>query len=124
MISYYNYKNLVVWQKAMALVALIYQISANFPDDEKFGLISQIRRAAVSIPSNIAEGYGRENDKEFNQFLKIALGSISEVETQILIAEMLGFCNSETQEDISSKLNEIKNMVHALRNKIRDNCKA
>lgn len=88
-----RYQQLVVWQKAMELVAEIYRVSATFPDTEKFGLTSQMRRAAVSLPSNIAEGAGRGTDKEFSHFLKIARGSLFELETQIEIATRLGFIN-------------------------------
>jgi four helix bundle protein len=77
-----NHKDLDVWKKSMNLVVLIYDITSKFPSDERFGLTSQMRRAAVSIPSNIAEGAARKGDKEFIQFLMIALGSLSEVETQ------------------------------------------
>jgi four helix bundle protein len=77
-----NHKDLDVWKKSMNLVVLIYDITSKFPSDERFGLTSQMRRAAVSIPSNIAEGAARKGDKEFIQFLMIALGSLSELETQ------------------------------------------
>ena len=82
-----SYRDLVVWQKAMELVAEIYQRTRAFPMDEMFGLVSQMRRAAVSIPSNIAEGYGRASTGEYKQFLGHARGSLWEVETQILIAK-------------------------------------
>jgi four helix bundle protein len=77
-----DHKDLDVWKKSMALVVLIYDITSKFSSDERFGLTSQMRRAAVSIPSNIAEGAARKGDKEFIQFLMIALGSLSELETQ------------------------------------------
>ena len=86
-----THKNLEVWNDSMDLVELIYQSSRNFPDDEKFVLVPQIRRAAVSIPSNIAEGYARNSRKYLIQFLYISLGSLSELETQILISKRLKF---------------------------------
>lgn len=86
-----NYRNLLVWQKAIALVVRIYEVTRSFPTDERFGLISQLRRAAVSVPSNIAEGQSRLTTGEFRQFLGIAKGSLAEIDTQLVIAENLGF---------------------------------
>ena len=86
-----TYKDLVVWQKSITLVVEIYAITALFPSEEKFGLVSQMRRAAVSIPSNIAEGYARKNRKENAQFINIAFGSGAELETQIIIAKRVNF---------------------------------
>jgi four helix bundle protein len=86
-----NFRNLIVWEKSMALVAEIYKITENFPNEEKFGLISQMRRAAISIPSNIAEGCERETNKDFANFLIISKSSAAELETQILLAENLKF---------------------------------
>ena len=85
-----RYQQLVVWRKAMQLVTEVYRVTGGFPDTEKFGLVSQMRRAAVSLPSNIAEGAGRGTDKEFSRFLQIARGSLFELETQIEIATRLG----------------------------------
>ncbi len=82
----HNYKQLIVWQNAVELSVFIYQLTKAFPAEEKFGLVSQIRRAAVSVASNIAEGAGRNSDGEFIQFLGIAAGSLNELETQIIIA--------------------------------------
>jgi len=81
-----KYQQLIVWQKAMLLVSEIYRLTQGFPDNEKFGLTSQLRRAAVSVPSNIAEGSGRGSDKDFCRFLYQARGSLTEIETQLLIA--------------------------------------
>jgi four helix bundle protein len=86
-----NHKNLEVWKKSMDLVESVYQLTNNFPDTEKFGLTNQIRRAVVSIPSNIAEGAGRKSDKELIQFVHIAIGSLAEVETQYLISLRLKY---------------------------------
>jgi S23 ribosomal protein. len=107
-----SHKDLDVWKKSMEMVAYIYRLTRQFPSDEQFGLTSQIRRSAVSIPSNIAEGAARNSDKEFKQFLYIALGSASEVETQILLAEKLGFLESAGtfQNDIS----DIRKMLTGL----------
>ena len=86
-----SHKDLKVWQEAMNLVVVIYEISENFPSKEIYGLTSQLRRASISVPSNIAEGAGRKGKKEFARFLYIALGSLSEVETQYLLSVRLGF---------------------------------
>lgn len=103
-----NHKDLDVWKKGMNLVETIYQLTNNFPDSEKFGLTNQIRRAVVSIPSNIAEGSGRKSDKELIQFLHIALGSLAEVETQYLIAVRLKYVvKNEVLENELISLNKL-----------------
>ncbi len=89
-----HYRELIAWQKAMDLVVCVYELTKTFPDDERFGLVSQVRRAAVSIPSNIAEGQSRNSKGEFIQFLGIARGSTAEVTTQLLIAQRLGYLNN------------------------------
>jgi len=109
-----NHKDLDVWKKSMDLVEDIYTFTKSFPDDEKFGLTNQIRRAIVSVPSNIAEGAARKGDKEFIQFLYIALGSLSEVETQYLIAIRLKY--TIENKEIEHKINEVKRMIVGLRN--------
>ncbi|PJC23120.1 four helix bundle protein [candidate division WWE3 bacterium CG_4_9_14_0_2_um_filter_48_10] len=85
----HSYKELVVWQKSIALVKVIYELTKNFPRSEQFGVVSQMRRAAVSIPSNIAEGYGRKSSKEYKQFYSIAYGSALELDTQLIICREL-----------------------------------
>ncbi|MCO8123310.1 four helix bundle protein [Stieleria sp. TO1_6] len=92
-----HYRELIAWQKAMALVTHIYSITKGFPGDERFGLTSQMRRCAVSIRSNIAEGQARNTTGEFKQFIGIARGSVAELTTQILIAEQLGFLSAPKQ---------------------------
>lgn len=91
-----TFKDLKVWQKGMELVKEIYNITGTFPKDEQYGLTSQMRRAAISIPSNIAEGFRRRYAKEHKQFLSIALGSAAELETQVLIAKDLGYIKDES----------------------------
>ena len=93
-----------VWQEAMALVRRVYEVSASFPADEKFGLITQIRRSAVSVPSNIAEGAARGSRREFSQFLVIARGSLSELETQLRIARDLGYTDTSDMLDEVEKI--------------------
>lgn len=100
-----THKELDIWRMSIDFVVNIYKLTKDFPSEEKFGLISQMRRAAVSIPSNIAEGAGRKSNKENIHFLYIALGSIAELDTQLIVAEKLGLC--DTQNEIQ-KLNIIK----------------
>lgn len=109
-----NHKDLEVWIKSMDLVEDVYALSKFFPNDEKFGLTNQIRRASVSVPSNISEGAARKSDKEFIQFLYIALGSLSELETQYLIAVRLKYIIENIE--IENKINEVKRMIVGLRN--------
>lgn len=86
-----SYRDLIAWQKAIQLCKRVYQLSAGFPDSERFGLVSQVRRAAVSVPSNIAEGYGRRRTQDYLRFLDMARGSLAEVDTQLVLARELGF---------------------------------
>lgn len=112
-----DHKDLDVWKKGVELVELIYQVSSSFPDDERFGLISQIRRSAISIPSNIAEGSARKSTKELLHFISIALGSLSELETQYLIAVSLGFTSENSK--IMNLLTDEKKLLLGYRNHIR-----
>ncbi len=109
-----SYKNLIVWQKAVELVTAVYEITRSFPPSELYGLMSQLRRAAVSIPSNIAEGQGRATKGEFLQFLCHARGSIFEVETQLVIAAKLGYISNETEERLNSKTTEVARILNGL----------
>ncbi|MDD4290129.1 MAG: four helix bundle protein [Patescibacteria group bacterium] len=109
-----SYKDLIVWQKAMDLVVAIYKMTENFPKSELFGITSQIRRSAVSIPSNISEGKMRLSDGEFRQFLKIAYASASELETQIEISKRLQFCNIQEFKVIDELLLGILKMLNRL----------
>jgi len=109
-----EHKNLDVWKKSMDLVESIYKVTQAFPDSEKFGLTNQMRRAAVSIPSNIAEGSARKGDKELIQFLYIALGSIAELETQYSIAIRLQFVNKD--ENREETMLNVKKMLLGFKN--------
>lgn len=109
-----NYKELKVWQKSMDLAEKVYQLTKSFPDQEKFGLISQLRRCAVSIPSNIAEGAGRNSNKEFRNFLGIANGSANELNTQLLIAVRIGYVKEEQLKEIFSLLSEVQKIIFVL----------
>ena len=114
----HDYKKLDVWSKAMELASQIYQLTESFPDTEKFGLISQMRRSGVSIPSNIAEGAGRNSNKEFNNFLSIALGSAFELETQLLLSAKLGLVNTKDIDNILLELESVSKMIHSLKKRI------
>jgi len=111
--------DLKAWQEAMSLVKMIYESTNSFPAEENFGLKSQIRRAAVSIPSNIAEGAARTGSKEFLQFLSISRGSLSEVETQLLIAKDLGYLKNP--DHVLEQINKIFALLGGLINSIRKN---
>jgi four helix bundle protein len=110
----HNIKELKIWQKAMDLAIKVYEISGKFPVDERFGLISQTRRCAVSVPSNIAEGAGRNTKGEFKQFLGIANGSSYELQTQMVIAERLGLLNEKDCNIILDHIDEIQKMNYKL----------
>ena len=113
-----SYKDLVVWQKGIELAKLIYKVTAQFPGEEKFGLVSQMRRAAVSIPSNIAEGQARHTTGEFIQFISHGEGSVAELETQIILAVELKFCAKNAVLSACELLDEIRRMLNGLRRKL------
>ncbi len=106
-----TFKELEVWQRSIKLTTKVYQLSSSFPNEEKFGIISQIRRASVSIAANIAEGQGRNNPKEFRQFLGIAKGSLSELETLIIITLELGFASKDLSQELTEEINVIHRML-------------
>jgi four helix bundle protein len=109
-----SYKDLHAWQKAMDLVTAIYSTTANFPSEERFGLTSQLRRAAVSIPSNIAEGQGRLSEKESRYFLGQARGSLMEVETQLQIANNLGYIDAAQIKGLLNNCAEVGKILNGL----------
>ena len=109
-----SYRDLVAWQKAMDLVTAVYQITASFPKEELYGLISQLRRAAVSVPSNIAEGQGRRGRAEFRHFLRQASGSLMELETQMMISERLGYISSESASNVLQGSAEVGRILNGL----------
>jgi four helix bundle protein len=109
-----RFKELKVWQKSIDLAVDVYKLSSQFPADERFNLTSQIRRCSVSVPSNIAEGAGRNSKKEFNQFLGISNGSSFEMETQLIISNKLGFISDEQLLPIVNKISEVQNMLFKL----------
>lgn len=103
-----KFKNLKIWQEGIKIVVEVYNLTKQLPDDEKYGLVSQIRRCSVSIPSNIAEGYGRNSDAEMNLFLNISRGSSYELETQLIISTELDFLESEQITKLLSKLDNLQ----------------
>src|SRR5947199_3957581 len=115
-----NYKDLIVWQKGIELAKRIYGLTRMFPREEKFGLTSQMRRAAVSIPSNIAEGQARRTTPEFIQFITHAQGSTAELDTQIILAVELKFCPKNDALPIYELTDEIRRMLNALHRKLAE----
>ncbi len=107
-----GFENLEVWKKSIKLVKEVYNIISEFPKEEKFSLCDQIRRSSVSVPSNIAEGSGRQSKKEFIQFLYISLGSINELETQLIVSNEIGYVKDIPE--IRARILEIKKMINAL----------
>ncbi len=115
-----SYKDLDIWKKGVALVKSIYLITNEFPKSETYALVDQIRRAAISIPTNIAEGHTRQHKKEFRQFLFVALGSLSELETQLIIAEKLGYLEKEKLNRSLSEMDAIGKMTRGLIKKLQN----
>ena len=113
-----DHKDLLVWQKAGDLVLQVYKLSKSFPKEELYGLSDQMRRAAVSIPSNISEGSQRGSDKEFSHFLRIALGSSAELETQLILCQKLGFSQAEVLESAMASNSELQKMINAFLKKL------
>lgn len=114
-----DYRDLIVWQKAIDLVEAIYQTTTAFPREEVYGLTFQVRKAAVSVPSNIAEGHGRTSTREFLNFLSIAHGSLKEVETQLVIAERLKYMNQRVKESLLEKSTEVGRLISGLSNSLK-----
>ena len=114
----HNIGKLKIWNASIDLCVEVYKALANMPNDERYGLSSQIKRSAVSIPSNIAEGAGRDSSPQFNQFLNIAFGSSYELQTQLIISERLNFITKEVNEPILSKLDEIQKMIYVFKENV------
>ena len=113
-----SYKDLVVWQKGIALAKLVYSLTRSFPAEERFGIVAQMRRAAVSIPSNVAEGQARHTTGEFIQAISHAERSVAELDTQLILSIELEFCGSTAAEPIFALVSEIRRMLNALRRKL------
>lgn len=114
-----NYRNLVAWQRAMELATATYRLTERLPEAERFGLVSQIRRAAVSVPSNIAEGHGRGTPKALVSFLRIANGSVKELETQLLLSERLGYLDRKDIEPALGLADEVGRLLTGLRRSLK-----
>jgi four helix bundle protein len=110
-----HYKELLIWQKGMLLAKGVYGLTASFPADERFGLVSQMRRAAISVPSNIAEGQARHGTREFLQFLSHASGSLAELETQLPLSIDLAYCMKGDADEVDGLIAELQKMIAALR---------
>jgi four helix bundle protein len=108
----HNFKNLKVWQKSVDLAVKVYHVTKEFPSEEKFGITSQMRRASVSIPSNIAEGTAKSTSKSFVNSLDISLGESYELETQAIIANLVGLLNKEQFTSLESDISEVQRMIH------------
>lgn len=116
-----SYKELLIWQKGIKLVVLIYKLTRSFPKEEIYALTSQLKRASVSVPSNIAEGFGRQKDKSFNHFLNISRGSLNEIETQLIIAKELEFIlDMDLFNEIMLLIEEEGKMINAFSKNLKD----
>ena len=115
----HNFRKLAIWIKSLSLVTEIYQLTNTFPSHERFGLISQMQRAAVSIPTNIAEGSAKTSNKDFARFLQISLGSSFELETELLVALNLSYINTEQYNNLTEKLSEIQKMIIGFKDKLQ-----
>ena len=114
-----DFRKIKAWQRAHALTLQVYRVTSGFPGDERFGLVSQMRRACASIATNVAEGCGRDTNKELARFIDIATGSASEVEYQLLLARDLGYLPEDEHRNLTTEVTEIRRMLLAFNSKIR-----
>ena len=114
----HNFKKLEIWTKSMNLVTEVYQITNTFPAIERFGLISQMQRSAVSIPTNIAEGSAKTSNKDFARFLEISIGSSFELETELIVSYNLKYIDTIVYENLSNTISEIQKMIYGFKNKL------
>lgn len=113
-----NFRELKVWQKAINLATRIYSLTKSFAEEERYGLIAQLRRATISVSSNIAEGSGRQTSADFKHFLSMSLGSLYEIESQLIISNNLGYINEDNLKSVVEDVIEIQKMVYSLRSKL------
>jgi four helix bundle protein len=113
-----TYRDLIVWQKAVAFVTRICEVTRSYPDDERIGLTAQIRRCSVSIPGNVAEGFGRHATNDFIRFLRIAMGSLCEIQTQLLISKNLNFINDDNHAELDEATRELERMLTSMIRKL------
>ena len=116
----HNYRELKIWQRSMDFVVKIYEASASFPKEERYGLTSQLRSCAVSVPSNISEGAGRGTNKQFKRFLEFSMGSINEAQTQIELANRVKYLNKEAYDSLIDEALQIYKMILAFYNSLKD----
>jgi four helix bundle protein len=114
----HNFRELNIWKESIDIASAIYEKTKSFPVEGRFGIISQIHRSAVSIPSNIAEGSARKSNKDFSRFLEISLGSCFELETQLILAAKFGYMNDDDLSELSSKLQVIQKMISSFKEKL------
>jgi four helix bundle protein len=117
-VSARNYRELIVWQEAIKMAKAVYQVTGKFPKQETYALADQIRRAAVSVPSNIAEGQARKSPGDFRRFLHIALGSLAEVDTQLVLAQEFGYLSKEDVDPMDEQILELRKKLYALINSL------
>ena len=115
-----NFRNLLVWQKSMSLITKIYVSTKKFPKEEIYGLTSQIRRSSISIPSNIAEGFGRDSNKEYLRFLNVSIASLFELQTQLEIAKNIEYLTQEEDNNLYEDSREVERMLVAFINKVKE----
>ena len=115
----HNYKELKIWMKGIDLAESIYKTVSEFPDSEKYGIVSQLKRASISVSSNIAEGASRKSQKEFSHFLSISLGSLFEIETQLVIANRIKYINDETLKGLIEQINELIKMIIGFKRQLK-----
>lgn len=113
-----SYRDLKIWQRAIDLVEEIYNVTRSFPSEEKFGLTSQMRRCSVSVPSNIAEGFGRVHNKEYRNFLFISIGSCAELSTQLTISARVGYLEKAKEQRLQDEIDQISRMIMSLTKKL------
>ena len=116
-----DFKDLVIWQKGIEIAMSIYSLTDTFPKTEQFGLTNQLRRAGISVPSNIAEGHIRDSDKDFARFLGFSLGSLAELETQIIIAEKLGYVSDDAKKSLIQQIRTEIRQIRSLKNVLISN---
>jgi four helix bundle protein len=114
-----SFRDLVAWQKAIELCQSVYEVSRSLPDDERFGLVAQARRAAISVPSNIAEGYGRRSKRDYLRFLNMALGSLCELETQLILSVRLGFASGDDVAPSVALVRDVDRLLSGLIRAVR-----
>jgi four helix bundle protein len=116
----HNFRELRIWKRSMDFVTRIYDVTAGFPNDERFGLVSQLRRSAISVPSNISEGAGRGTNRQFKRFLEISMGSANEVQTQIELAYRISYLKKETADSLLDEAVQIYKMILTFYNSLKD----